>query len=44
MTMGALEYKDMLTWVNKMAEINPDDSIILHGLSMGGGIALDLSD
>lgn len=44
MTMGALEYKDMLTWVNKMAQLNPDDSIILHGLSMGGGIALDLSD
>ena len=43
-TFGALEYKDMLGWVSKVNEINPDDSIIIHGLSMGGGIALDLAD
>lgn len=41
---GALEYKDMLGWVKKVNEMNPDDAIIIHGLSMGGGIALDLAD
>lgn len=43
-TLGALEHKDMLGWVNKVGELNPDDSVIIHGLSMGGKIALDLSD
>lgn len=43
-TMGALEHLDMLGWVSKINEMNPDDRIIIHGLSMGGGIALDLSD
>lgn len=43
-TVGALEYKDMIGWVNKINYLNPDDSIIIHGLSMGGGIALELSD
>ena len=43
-TFGALEYKDMLDWVKKVNEINPGDAIIIHGLSMGGGIALDLAD
>lgn len=43
-SLGALEHKDMLNWVKKVNELNPDDSIIIHGLSMGGGIALDLAD
>ncbi len=43
-TFGALEHRDMLTWVKKINEMNPDDAIIIHGLSMGGGIALDLAD
>lgn len=43
-TFGALEYKDMLGWIKKVNELNPDDNIIIHGLSMGGGIALDLAD
>ncbi len=43
-TIGALEYKDTLGWVDKVGELNPDDNIIIHGLSMGGGIALDVSD
>lgn len=43
-TIGALEHKDMLGWVNKINQLNPNDSIIIHGLSMGGGIALDLTD
>ena len=41
---GALEHTDMLSWVNKINEMNPDDSVVIHGLSMGGGIALDLAD
>ncbi len=42
-SFGALEYRDMMGWVGKINEMNPSDRIILHGLSMGGGIALDLS-
>ena len=44
MSFGALEHKDMLGWVSKINEINPDDNIIIHGQSMGGGIALNTSD
>ena len=43
-SFGALEHLDMLEWVRKINEMNPDDRIIIHGLSMGGGIALDLTD
>lgn len=43
-TFGALETLDMLNWVRKINEMNPNDSIIVHGLSMGGGIALNLAD
>ncbi len=43
-TMGALEHLDMLGWVSTINEMNPNDKIIIHGLSMGGGIALDLAD
>ncbi len=43
-SFGALEHRDMLQWVEKINEINPEDSIIIHGLSMGGGIALDLTN
>ncbi len=43
-TVGALEEKDMERWVNKVNEMNSSGSIILHGLSMGGGIVLFLSD
>ena len=43
-SFGALEYRDMLGWVNKVNEITPNDSIIIHGLSMGGEIALTLAD
>lgn len=42
-SMGALEHIDMLGWVEKINQRNPDDRIIIHGLSMGGGIALDLT-
>ena len=33
-----------MKWVNKINEINPNGKIIIHGLSMGGGIVLHLSD
>lgn len=41
---GAAEYRDMMLWVKKINEMTPNGSVILHGLSMGGGIALDLCD
>ena len=34
----------MQKWIEKVNEINPEGSIIVHGLSMGGGIVLDLAD
>ena len=34
----------MIEWTNKINQINPNGKIIFHGLSMGGGIVLDLSD
>lgn len=43
-TFGALEHIDMLKWIEKINELSPNQSIILHGLSMGGGIVLQLSD
>lgn len=43
-TFGALEHRDMMDWVNKIGEISPQKSIVIHGLSMGGLIALQLSD
>ena len=42
-SFGALEHIDMLEWVNKVNEITPNSKIIIHGLSMGGGIVLNLS-
>lgn len=43
-TFGALEHIDMMDWVDKVNEIIPEGSIIIHGLSMGGGIVLQLSN
>lgn len=40
---GALEYRDMMLWVDAINDRHPDGSIVLHGLSMGGGIVLDLA-
>ena len=42
-TWGALEHLDMIRWVNKVNELHPDGQILIHGLSMGGGIVLDLA-
>ena len=41
--LGALEYKDIMRWVDKVNAVHPDGKILIHGLSMGGGIALDLA-
>ncbi|MBQ7415608.1 MAG: alpha/beta fold hydrolase [Oscillospiraceae bacterium] len=43
-SFGALEHLDMMKWVEKINLIHPDDSILIHGLSMGGGIVLNLCD
>ena len=40
---GALEYRDMMGWVEKVNQRFPDGGIVFHGLSMGGGIILDLA-
>lgn len=42
-TFGPLEEMDMERWVDKINEIHPNGQILIHGLSMGGGIALDLA-
>ena len=42
-TLGALEQEDMQGWVRKVQELVPGSRVIIHGLSMGGGIALDLA-
>lgn len=44
LSFGALEHLDMIRWAEKINEMCPNGKIIFHGLSMGGGIVLDLSD
>ena len=39
-TFGALEHRDMMDWIKLINDRNPDDQILLHGLSMGGSIVL----
>ena len=43
-TFGVMEIYDMVNWIGKVNDITPDGKILIHGLSMGGGIALELSD
>ena len=43
-SFGALEHIDVIDWANKTNQINPNGKILIHGLSMGGGIVLDLSN
>lgn len=43
-TFGMLESLDMIKWIEKANEITPSGKILIHGLSMGGGIALALSN
>lgn len=42
-SFGALEHLDIMRWVDKINERIPDGQIVIHGLSMGGGIVLDLA-
>ncbi|MBR6687574.1 MAG: alpha/beta hydrolase, partial [Clostridia bacterium] len=37
-TFGALEHIDMANWAKKVNELTPNGKIVMHGLSMGGGI------
>ena len=41
---GALEHRDMMGWVDLINRKFPQGSIVLHGLSMGGAIVLNLAD
>ncbi len=41
--LGALEYREIMGWVELMNSKHPHGQILIHGLSMGGGIALDLA-
>lgn len=43
LSFGALEYRDLQVWVKKINEMIPDGEILIHGISMGGGIVLDLA-
>ncbi len=42
-SLGALEQQDMQRWVDVINEKIPAGKIVFHGLSMGGGIVLDLA-
>ena len=42
-SLTANECLDMERWVELVNKMNKDGNIIIHGLSMGGGIVLDLS-
>ena len=43
-SFGALEHRDMMNWVKLINDRNPEDQILIHGLSMGGGVALYMAD
>lgn len=43
-SFGALEHMDMFGWVEQVNMRHPNGSIVLHGLSMGGGIVLNMAD
>lgn len=43
LSFGALEHFDMIEWIKEINELYPNGKIIIHGLSMGGKIVLDLS-
>lgn len=42
-SFGPLECLDIMGWVERINEMIPNGQIVLHGLSMGGGIVLDLA-
>lgn len=43
-SFGALEHRDVMQWVAQINRLHPDGKILIHGLSMGGGIVLNLAD
>lgn len=43
-SFGAMEKFDMLGWIDFAKKAFPDCPTVIHGLSMGGGIALQLCD
>lgn len=43
-SFGALEHLDVIRWAQKINEMHPGGKLVIHGLSMGGGIVLNLSD
>ncbi|MBE6143644.1 MAG: hypothetical protein E7177_06670 [Erysipelotrichaceae bacterium] len=43
-SFGALDYLDIIKWCDLINKRIPNGKIIIHGLSMGGGIVLDLID
>lgn len=43
-TFGALEHLDMMGWIDRVNQMTPNGKIVLHGLSMGGGIVLFMAD
>jgi pimeloyl-ACP methyl ester carboxylesterase len=42
-SFGPMEALDMQRWIEQVNIKHPDGSILIHGLSMGGGVALDLA-
>ena len=42
-SFGPLECEDLLLWADQVNARHPSGSILFHGLSMGGGIVLDLA-
>lgn len=43
-SLGALEREDMLRWMEKAQLLHPETQVVIHGLSMGGNIALELTN
>ncbi len=42
-SFGPEECRDLKAWLEKLNSHIPDGQVMIHGLSMGGGIALDLA-
>ena len=42
-SFGPMECRDLQKWVSAINDRLPEENILLHGLSMGGGIVLDLA-
>jgi len=40
LTMGALEARDIAKWTQRIAEVDPEARIVLHGVSMGAAAAM----